>query len=122
MKRLPDSELEIMLVIWRAKTPVTAAYVGEQLAWKHWAQTTVLNFLSRLTEKGYLTFTKTGKTKYFSPLITEETYLQQESKSFLEKLYGSSVKNMVAYLYDSHSISDGDLEELRLFLEQKGRE
>ena len=31
IKRLPDSELEIMMIIWEANEPVTSAYISEKL-------------------------------------------------------------------------------------------
>ncbi len=43
IKKLPDSELEIMMVIWDANESVTSDYIMEKLS-KSWAKTTVLNF------------------------------------------------------------------------------
>ena len=46
IKRIPDSELEIMMIIWEADKPVSSAYIIEKLKGeKDWAHTTVLNFL-----------------------------------------------------------------------------
>ena len=59
-KRLPDAELEVMQTIWTLTPPVTAAEV-QQHASSDWKMTSVLTFLSRLTDKGFLSCTKEGR-------------------------------------------------------------
>lgn len=117
--KIPDGELEVMMVVWEAKEGVTSDYILEKLEGKKtWGRTTVLKFLSRLTERGFLEFKKQGKFNVYSPLIEEKEYLQKESKSFLEKMYNNSVKNLVATLYNSKSISEEDFAELKKFIEE----
>lgn len=123
IKRLPDSELEIMMIIWEANKPVTSAYISEKLKdKKEWKITSVLTFLARLTEKGFITSVREGKINIYSAVINEEEYLNLESKSFLEKLYGNSLTTLVASLYKSNAISDEDLEDLRRFIDTKTKE
>ncbi len=121
MKRLSESELEIMLAIWKANEPVKSLYIGEVLSDKGWAKTTVLNFLARLVDKGFLKCESQGKSNIYIPLVKEEDYMRLKNKRYLEKYYNSSVKNMVAELYQNQVISDEDLEELRQFIEEKSK-
>ena len=66
MKRLPESELRLMMIIWDAGEPVASPYILEKLVGeKDWAKTTVLNFLSRLVDRGFLTIEKRGRFHYF---------------------------------------------------------
>ena len=116
---LPNSELEIMMVIWEAEKPISRPEMDEKLKDKNWAPTTVLKFLSRLTEKGFLNCEKPegGKINYYTALISEEEYLEFESKSVLGKLCGRSVKALVANLYENNTINDSELDELQKFIE-----
>lgn len=119
IKRLPDSELEIMMIIWNAKGPVTSAYVSEKLKnKKKWKITSVLTFLARLVEKGFITSTREGKVNIYSAIIGEQEYLECESKSFFEKFYGNSLTTFVSSLYRSNAISDDDLTELQQFIDK----
>lgn len=119
MKRLPDSELEIMMIIWEACQPVSSAYIMDKLAGeKSWAHTTVLNFLSRLVERGFLQISKQGRYNFYRPLVDENEYLRKESRSFLDKMHKSSIKSLVASLYDGDAITHEELEELRQFVEE----
>lgn len=120
LPRLPEAEFEIMKVIWAGGGETTSAYIIEKLEGKkEWAVTTVLNFLARLADRGYLSVRKSGKTNLYTPIIREEDYLKSESQSFLERLHGNSLTSLVASLYGGRAISQGDLEELRRYIEDK---
>lgn len=118
-KRLPDSELEIMMIVWQAGKAVDATYIQEKLpASKNWAYTTVLNFLARLVERGFLETSKQGRINYYSPLIKEAAYVQKESRSFLQRMRFGSPKSFVAALYDGDAIKPDELEELKEYIEK----
>lgn len=121
--RLPDAELEIMKVIWAGGGETTSAYIVEKLEGKkNWAVTTVLNFLARLIDRGFLTARRSGKTNLYTPIISEEEYLKCESKFFLERLHGNSLTSFVAALYNGDAISKGDLEELENYIKSMAGE
>ncbi|HIX10228.1 MAG: BlaI/MecI/CopY family transcriptional regulator [Clostridiaceae bacterium] len=119
-KRLPDAELEVMQAIWSLEPPVTAAAVQQRVS-KEWKATSVLTFLSRLCDKGFLSCEKEGRQNYYTPLVSRETYLQRESTSFVRRLCGGSVKNLVASLSDAGALTEQDIEDLRAFLDAQGR-
>ena len=117
---LPNSELEIMMAIWEAKKPVSRPELDEKLAEKNWQPTTILKFLSRLTEKGFLVCEKPegAKTNIYTPIVSEEEYLEFESNSVLGKFCGRSVKSLVANLYENNTINDSELDELQKFMNE----
>lgn len=123
LKRLPDSELDIMLIIWDAGKPVNRSYIeGKINEKKNLASTTILSLLSRLTEKGFVKCEKEGKNNIYTSLVNEDDYIQNEGKSILEKLYGNSLKNFVAALYDGNKVNEDELDELRQFLDKTKEE
>lgn len=123
MKRLPDAELEIMLVIWAADKAVSSSYVLDQLRTKRqWALATLMTVLSRLTEKGFLTCEKNGRFNSYRPLISEDDYKASEGKSTLVNLFGNSVQHMVMSLYNGKAIDKKDLRELRELLDKVDKE
>lgn len=123
MKRLPDSELEIMMIIWELGKPVTRFEIEENLdKERRLSPTTILSFLSRLQEKGFLEVQKEGKNNRYIALIDRDSYMQKESKVILKKLYNNSVKNFLASLYDGDNLSEEDLHELVVYLEEKRKE
>lgn len=120
MKKLPDSELEIMLIIWEYERPVTRFEIEDKLdEERNLSPTTILSFLSRLQEKGFLEVSKDGKNNVYSAIIEKESYMQAESKNMLKKLYKNSVKNFLASLYDGDNLSEEDLQELEAYIEER---
>lgn len=118
MKRLPESELEIMMIIWQYGRPVNRMEIEEHLK-KEVAAPTILSFLNRLEAKGFVRVEKIGKINRYTPLIEENVYLQKESKNILQKMYQNSLKNFVAALYDGDGLTPADLAELQAFLDEK---
>lgn len=121
---LPNSELEIMLIVWDANSPVTRPYIEKHLEGKKaWGSTTILKFLSRLVSKGFLSCEPmaSGKMNLYTALISENDYLSFESNSVIGRLCGRSVTSLVANLYKNKSISDSDLEQLQKFLNEARR-
>jgi predicted transcriptional regulator len=118
MKRLPDSELRLMMIIWDADEPVASPYILEKLdGKKDWAKTTVLNFLARLVDRGFLTTEKRGRFHYFSPAVSKTAYLEMESDSFLQRVHQNSLQSLVASLCASPNVNDGELRALRQYLD-----
>jgi len=121
--RLPDAELEIMKIIWKCGGSATSAQITQKLEGKKdWAVTTVLNFLARLVDRGFLSAHRSGKINIYEPIVGEEEYLESESRSFLERLHGNSLKSLVASLYSGDAISRDDLEELKRYIDEKAED
>lgn len=117
MKRLPDSELEIMMVIWDLGDKVTRTDIEEKLdKEKEWSPTTILSLLSRLEKKGFVKVKKEGKSNVYSALVAEDEYMNAESKTLLEKMYKNSIKNFMMALYADDKPSKKEIDELQEFL------
>ena len=120
MKKLPDSELELMMIIWHAKNPITRMEIEEELADdRKLSATAILSFLTRLEERGFLQIEKRGKLNVYTPIIKESDYMKKESKSILQKMYHNSIKSFVTALYDGDNLSEDDIKELQNFIDEK---
>lgn len=117
--KISEAELEVMHVLWKHGPSMTAADIQKHLIEKGWKPTTLLTFLSRLKDKGMITARKIGKANLYSVICTEEDYQSGQTKYLLEEMFGGSVKNMIATLYDNHSISSSELEELEQWLKER---
>lgn len=116
-KKLPDSEFEIMMEVWDANKPVTSDYLMAHLD-KSWAKTTILNFLTRLCERGFLSCRKEGRINIYTPLIKKADYIKYESRTFLEKLHHNSLKSLIVSLYDGKTLTNEDVKALKSLIEE----
>ena len=118
--RLPDTELEIMKVIWESGETLSTSEVKTLLErQRSWNVSALQTLLNRLIDRGFLESYKEGKNRFYTPLVAEKDYLAVENKAFLEKVNDRSVTKLVASLFDSHSISEADLDELAAFIRSK---
>lgn len=122
IKKLPDSELDVMLALWSENREMTRSEIEDILnRKKKLAPTTVLTLLSRLEKKKFVSVRKEGKTNLYRAMVSQEHYQQLEGKNVLEKLYDNSLKNFVMTLYQGNQIDQKELEDLECFLQELSR-
>lgn len=117
IKKLPDSEFEIMKAVWHSDEPVTSPMLTEKLRLelpeKDWKQQTVLTMLVRLEGKGFLRSDKAGKERNYYAVVSESEYLQVEAESFRKRFSGGRIGSLVKALYNDNDLSDEDINELK---------
>lgn len=122
MKKLPDAEFEIMQVVWANEPPITTSEIMKQLGFeKEWKIQSVVSFMLRLTERGFLRSEKHGKERTYYSLVKQEDYLKFETDNFLKQFHKNSFLNLVTTMYADKALSDEDIDGLKELL-KKGRD
>jgi len=122
MKEVPkisETEWEIMRVVWAAH-PITAAGIIERLtaADATWHPKTARTLLARLVQKGALGYEAHGRSYVYTPLVTERECVSAASESFLARVFGGSLKPLLAHFVEQRRLSKGELAELRRLLDE----
>ena len=112
-KGISDAEYEIISVLWSADEPMTAQDISEREEMKKWKYSTIATLLKRMYEKGAVTYEKRGRYFYYSPLIDEQEYKTEQTKSLVSRLYNGSVKNLVAALFENKQLSGDDVKDIK---------
>lgn len=120
MKRLPDTELEVIKALWASgpNTPRTA--LEEKLSAFGWAPNTVNTYLTRLVKKGFASVEHKRTGNLYTPLVSREDYQAFDSRATLSQLYGSP-RNFVAALA-REGLKKDELDDLRRLLNELERE
>ena len=119
-KKLPEAEFEVMNAIWAGEPPLTTAYLMEAVGKsKNWKAPTLISFLVRLQERGYIVSEKKGKERYYTPVADIDTYIRSVTADFIEKYHGGSFVNLLDSLYSNKSLSDSDIDDLLIWLKSK---
>lgn len=120
LKKLPDTEFEIMKVVWDSEPPVTTNTIMERLGrGRRWKAPTVISLMLRLVEKGFLRTEKNGKERTYFPLVDREDYLRFETGNFMRLYHENSFLSFVTTLYDGKQLNDGDIEELMKWVKER---
>ena len=117
-KKISDGELEVMQALWTIDGSATRKEIEDVLfKGRKMAMTTLLTFLSRLADKGFIKIEKIGNANVYSVLVKQHDYLKSESNDFIKKTCGGSMSAFASALCDS-GISKEDLLELKKYLEE----
>ena len=119
MKDLPqisEAEYEVMKVVWQ-KAPVSTNGVTEILTkTTNWSPKTIQTLLKRLVNKGALTHEKQGRVFVYTPLVEKESYVRQQSRSFLKRYFDGDMSRMLSACLDEETLSEKDIDTLRAIL------
>ncbi|HEY5610194.1 MAG TPA: BlaI/MecI/CopY family transcriptional regulator [Thermoanaerobaculia bacterium] len=118
MKRPPisDAEWEVMNALWEA-SPRTAAEVAEAVFQRtKWNPKTVRTLLARLVKKGAVRYKVEGKRYLYRPTVSHETYIRQETQSFVDRVFGGEATPAVVHFVRTLNLTEQELDELRSIL------
>lgn len=120
---IPDSELELMKIVWANGGTALYAQIMEELsaAGRAWQKNTVITLLSRLVDKGLLKTSKIGRRNEYTALVSEAEYQTAQARTLLNKLYQGDAKGLVATLIQGDMLSEEDYAELKRFWEGSGQ-
>ncbi|MBP5655659.1 MAG: BlaI/MecI/CopY family transcriptional regulator [Clostridiales bacterium] len=121
IKKLPDSEFEIMKAVWHSDEPVTSPDLTDKLKTlrpdKDWKQQTIMTMLVRLEKKGFLRSEKISKERGYYAVISESEYMAVEAASLRQRFGSAKVTGFVKALCDDKELSDEDIADLRDWLD-----
>jgi BlaI family penicillinase repressor len=117
--KISDTEWEIMRVIW-AEHPLSAADIIARLTAQDptWHPKTARTLLARLVEKKALSYEERGRIYVYAPRVTEPECVAAASGSFVERVFGGSLKPMLAHFISHRKLSQEELDELRAVLDE----
>lgn len=117
--QISPAEWDVMGVVWETG-PVTAADVIARLSDSHdWNHRTIRTLLARLVEKGALTYDVAGKAYIYRPRVTRKQCVRQESRSFMNKVFGGDVGALLVHFVQDADLDPDELERLRNLLAAK---
>jgi BlaI family penicillinase repressor len=118
---ISPSEWKVMKVLW-AKAPQPAYDIINSLAeTEDWHPNTVKTLLSRLCKKKAIGARKYKNLYLYHPLATQSDCIEAESDSFLNRLFGGSVKPLLVHFAEQKKLTKKDLEDLHRILDGKGK-
>jgi BlaI family transcriptional regulator, penicillinase repressor len=117
--RISETEWKVMKVLW-TRSPRSAGEVIDALsgAGPDWHPKTIKTFLNRLVGKKALGYSKEGRAYLYRPLVTEQECIDAASESFLDRVFGGSLKPMLAHFVERKKLSSKEIAELKKLLEE----
>lgn len=115
IKRLSDMEYIVMNAIWSYEPPVNTGMIMEAVEkkGKEWKMPTLISYLNRLAEKGYVRSEKRGRDRWYYPIVDERTYLEFETTLFFKTYHHNSLFSLMSTLYNGRKMTKEEIDEIR---------
>ena len=115
---ISKTEFEVMQAIWQGH-PCTAQDIIQRLnQHKDWHEKTVKTLLGRLVKKGAVTFEKEQRRYWYSPILDQQAYQQEQSSSLVDKLFGGRISPLVANFASQKQLDKDDIKELKKLISE----
>ena len=88
MERLSRSEWQLMRICWRLGRATVRQVLKEDRKKHRRDYRTILTFMSRMANKGWLKVEKERNTNYYSPAVPQKRALRGEIRLFLDEVVG----------------------------------
>ena len=110
---ITEAESRIMEVLWR-RGSCTAEQVVEALSEStDWREGTVKALINRLLKKGAVSAEADGRRFVYTAVESRTDWVQVESRSFLQRMFGGKVAPLVAHFSERGELSPSDIAALR---------
>ena len=115
---LGEAELEVLRILWEVG-PLTVREVLERLHDRNRkiAYTTVLTFLTRLEQKGYVSSDKDEQAYRYKAKVSRQSVAKSRVRSLLEQLYDGAAGPMVLQLIENEKFTDDEISQLRKLID-----
>ena len=125
MDNMPDiseAEHEVMKIVWK-NHPIPGMDIIKELMNKtDWKPSTIKTFITRLLKKRALGYEKFGRGYRYYPLIEEADFVKSQSRLFLDRIFGGSLKPMLATMVENDDLTLEDVEDLKRRILEKEEE
>ncbi len=115
MKPLPqisEAEYEVMKIVWKYAPISTNEITEKLLRTTFWSPKTIQTLIKRLVTKGALAYEKESRVFVYTPLVKENEYIGQESRSFLKRYFNGDITAMLSAYMENDKLSETELEQL----------
>jgi BlaI family transcriptional regulator, penicillinase repressor len=122
LKSLPnitEAEWIIIKILWENQSLTSLEIIEILKTNSTWSPTTVQTLISRLVKKGAVGVSKESKSYKYYPIVKEEQYRKEETRTLIDKIYNGSIKLFIKGFINDADLTNEDIEELKKMLNDK---
>ena len=118
---LSAGELELMKILWRRGSGTVRDVQRELRKKKKLAFNTVMTFLVRMYNKGYVSRKKMGGLYVYSPKVNMAKILKEVASRIINKVFDGSLDPLVTYIAESRKLSPEQIQQLKKLTTDSGK-
>lgn len=121
VKELSNCEEIIMKIIWDNEDDLCINDIMNIMKngyHKEYARSTIATFVQRLTEKGFLSSYRSGRTTYVHAIRNEQKYREEILSQMQEFWFGGDMTYLMSVLINMKRYSKNEIEKIRKILDE----
>lgn len=116
---ITEAEWIVMQVLWKSESLTISEMINELAQSTDWKPKTIQTLVTRLVNKNIVGYKQEGRKRRYYALVSEEESIQNESESFLQRIFGGALQPMLVHLVKTNKLSQDDVEELKRLLDER---
>ena len=115
---LTPAEWNVMECLWEESPQTLMQLVSALRERVGWAKSTTTTMLSRMEKKGMVTCGETEKPRRYTPAVRREDAVEQETHSFINRVFQGSVGMMMNTLVEQQDLTPEEIHQLYAILQK----
>lgn len=116
--RIPESELEIMKVLWERSPQTLPEIVRNVRRVMPWEAVTVKTLLGRLVKKEFVRRSGSRRNYLYEPLVERAAVLKSSVRRFMDTMFDGAPGAMLSFFVRSGELSQEEIAELERTIEE----
>jgi len=117
--RISPSEWRVLEVLWDHHPATTREVVDRLGPDSGWHPKTILTFLKRLVDKGFVHLKKDGRLNLYSPATNREECVVGESENFMKRVMTKLSAPALIHFIENAELSDDEIDQLEATLRER---
>ena len=120
-REISGCETLIMKIIWDSETDISTPELIDALSVrfdKHYARTTVVTFLQRLAEKGFVKTYRKGRVSYVHAIREEQEFTDKFLREADEFWFHGNTPRLVSALCKAKKMEKKEIDQIRKILDE----
>lgn len=116
--KLSEAEWKLMNELWEEPNLTITMLTARLKEDTGWDKHTIITMLGRLEKKGAVSYRQQGRAKEFYPIISREKTSEEETLSFLDRVYQGSLGLMLCQMMKKDKLTPEERQELQQMLSE----
>lgn len=115
---LTNAEEQVMKLLWKLEKAFIRDLMNE-FPDPQPAQTTIITYLKRMIDKGFVSYRQYGNSREYYPLVSKQDYFSDHISGLIKDFFNNSTAQFASFFANETNMTREELEELREIVDKK---
>lgn len=116
--QLSKTEEELMNILWKQQKAFMKDLL-EAYPEPRPAPTTIATLLKRMTDKGFVAYQSSGRSREYYPTVKKKDYFSKHVNGLIKNFFNDSASQFASFFTQETDLSKDELEDLKKLIDQE---